>query len=275
MINRIVFLMSYFNIPHNKRYFLLKKISEEKLYSDKKLSILFNKKIELISSINEHFIDDYLSVHDVKIVTIFDEFYPKKLKNIYNPPLMLFYRGNLKLAYQKSLAIIGSRKHTEYGKNVTHYFVEELVKKNFIIISGLAYGIDSISHAKCLQSGGKTIAVLGSGLSKIYPNKHYDLAQEIGSKGLLISEYPPHFSPSREYFPMRNRIVSGLSDGVLIVEGSKNSGTLITSEFALEQGKNIYAIPGNIFSQNSYVPNMLSNEGAKIVIKSSDIFEDF
>lgn len=204
------------------------------------------------------------------------KWYPEKLKNISYPPKQLFCLGNLELLNKKSIAIIGSRNYSDYGKRATFDFSFDLAKNDVCIVSGLAKGIDSFAHEAALEAEGKTIAVLGSGLDNIYPKENEQLFYEIiQNNGLIISEYPLGTKPEKQHFPARNRIISGLSDGVLVIEARKNSGTNITVDFALEQGKDVFVIPGNIYSKTSDGTNFLIKEGAIPVTSYEDILEKY
>lgn len=211
----------------------------------------------------------------INYVTLIDCEYPSRLKNIYMPPLVLFYQGDLALTKQKTLAVIGSRIHTDYGRSCCEYFVSGMVSYGVVIVSGLARGIDGLAHEVAIRNGGHTIAVLGSGLRVIYPKEHLKLAKEIATNHLILSEYPPFEAPKKTHFPFRNRIVSGLSDGILVIEAQEKSGTLITCDFGLEQGKEIYAVPGSIFSNHRRGVHRLIQQGAKLVTTVNDIFEDY
>lgn len=188
----------------------------------------------------------------MKYITIENNNYPEKLKNIYNPPKGLYVKGDIKLLNKPSVAIIGSRNCSKYGEIVAKEFANELARMKITIISGMARGIDTFAHIGSIIGNGKTIAVLGSGLNKIYPKENEKLYYKILEKGgLIVSEYEPNEEPLPEHFPARNRIISGLCDKLIVVEAGKRSGTSITVNFALEQGKEIYAVPGNITSYNS------------------------
>ena len=198
-------------------------------------------------------------------ISIEEETYPEKLKKIYNPPKVLYAMGNINLLSSFSIAMIGCREYTEYGKSMAMYFSYQLAK-----------GIDGFSHIGALRAGGNTIAVVGNGLDIIYPKEHKKLEQEIIQKGgVIVSEYPLGTKPDKYTFPARNRIISALSDGVFVIEAKEKSGTLITVDFALEQGKDIFALPGNITSRNSVGTNQLIGDGAKCVTQVKDILEEY
>lgn len=212
---------------------------------------------------------------NIKILTILDADYPAALKNIYDPPPILFYRGNLERLNEKSLAVVGSRKMTDYGKRVCETMVSDL-RSYFTIVSGLAYGIDGLAHETAVKGNQKAVAVLGSGLDEasIYPKSNINLAKKIlDCGGLLLSEVPPGTGAQKFHFPMRNRIISALARGILIIEGGKKSGTLITAKLGLEAGADIFAVPGNIFSPNSEGVNDLIKCGAHPVTEARDILE--
>ena len=206
--------------------------------------------------------------------------YPDKLKNIYNPPSKLYILGNKELLKQKGVAIVGARKATQYGKKVSYEFSKELAEKGINIISGLAIGIDTCAHIGAIQAqnisnSGKTIAVLGSGINNIYPKENIELARKIvKSGGCIITEYTFNAKPERLNFPQRNRIISALSDGVLVVEASQTSGALITAGFALEQGKEVFSIPGDITREQSKGCNELIKDGGTIITSSQEILEE-
>ena len=208
--------------------------------------------------------------------------YPKKLKNIYDSPLKLYILGNKDLLNQKGIAIVGSRKATQYGKKIAFKFAKELAEKGINIISGLAIGIDSYAHLGAIQAYtelnfskkiGKTIAVMGSGFNNIYPKENIELARKIiKSGGCIITEYSAETKPEKMNFPRRNRIISGLANGVLVVEAGKTSGALITAEFALEQGKEVFVIPGDITKEQSKGCNELIKDGAFLITNVQEIF---
>jgi len=260
---------------------------------DSTLSILYNQSFSQLSSIlkisNEQIekilrnldkihIDDQLQSyenHDIKIITIIDKEYPSILKHIYEPPWVLYLIGKTDiLNSRKMMAVVGSRQPTNYGILCTNYFVSELTKQGFTIVSGLAKGIDSQAHVSAIQSNGRTIAVLGSGFNHIYPKEHIGLAKRIGEFHLLVSEYPPTTPPKKGHFPARNRIISGLSQAVLVIEAKKRSGSLITAQLALNEGREVFSVPGSIFEENSRGTNQLIQDGAKLVYSINDILEE-
>lgn len=219
---------------------------------------------------------EYMYKNNIQLININSNEYPNKLRDIFSPPQIIFIKGNKKLLNNFSIAIIGCRNHSDYGRRIAQKFAFELSQKDICIISGLARGIDSYSHIGCLEGCGKTIAVIGSGLDNIYPYENTTLAQKIvENDGAVISEYIIGTKPNKMNFPARNRIISGLSDGVLVIEARKRSGTLITVEFALEQGKNVFVTPGNIDNINSVGTNTLLKEGSKLTTCIEDILEEY
>lgn len=210
----------------------------------------------------------------VKEISIESLKYPNILKQIYDPPKKLYVIGDENLLNDISIAIVGCRDNTEYGKKVAKYFSYNLAKQNICIISGLAKGIDSFAHIGALQAKGKTIAVVGNGLDIVYPKENKRLVQEIiKNGGAIISEYSLGIKPQKQHFPARNRIISGLSNGVLVVEAKEKSGSLITADFAIDQGKEVFAVPGNINSLNSVGTNNLIKDGAIPVNNYKDILQ--
>lgn len=218
-----------------------------------------------------------LSVKKVKAVTFASADYPKKLSEaLDDPPIVLYYKGDLELVDTLMIAIVGARKVTRYGKDVTEKFSRELSLHGFTILSGLARGVDTIAHKECLENGGSTIAVLGCGIDVIYPKENKDLYEEIAEKGLILSEYPLGTEPFAYNFPQRNRIISALSDGVLVTEAGLKSGSIITANLALDIGKEIYAVPGNIFSEQSQGTNeLIKNCNAAMILNINDILQEF
>lgn len=210
---------------------------------------------------------------NIRIITLMDKTYPKNLQRIYDKPILLYAKGNTNLLKSlKKISIIGSRNCSEYGKIVTQKFSYMLAKKDYTIVSGMAKGIDSYAHKGALTAQGNTIAILGSGVNYIYPEENKRLYNKIlEQNGLILSEYGIDTKPIPEYFPARNRLISGISDKILITEASKKSGTMITANFAIEQGKTVYAVPGNITSTRSEGTNELIKDGAILVNSLEDI----
>src|SRR3712207_1505361 len=208
-----------------------------------------------------------LNSRSIGFITIDDDLYPQRLKEIYDPPYILFYIGNIDLIGNKNMiAVVGSRKASDYGKSVSKKIVSDLASSGFVIISGMATGVDSYAHIYCMESGRPTLAVLGTGIDKVYPKKNFKLRNEIiENKGLIISEYSYDSITKPVNFAFRNRIISGLSSGVVVIEAMKKSGTMITVDTALQEGRNVYAVPGSIFSPLSEGCNNLIRQGAKPV----------
>lgn len=211
----------------------------------------------------------------IRIITIQDEYYPKLLKEIYDPPPALYVRGNL-MRDELALAVVGTRKHSLYGKQVTQELTEALCTLGITVVSGLAKGIDAIAHQICVKNKHRTIAVTGSGIDSqsIYPSINRSLAKQVEHSGAVISEYPIGTLPVKQNFPRRNRIISGLCVGVLIIEAPEASGALITARYALEQNREVFAIPGPIYSANSQGTHALIQSGAKLVTRIEDIVEE-
>ncbi len=210
----------------------------------------------------------------LEILTYEDNAYPENLRNIPGAPIILYVKGKLEAQDIKSISIVGSRRASFYGLSSAEKFAAELSALGFTIISGMARGIDTASHKGALKSFGRTIAVMGSGFNHIYPADNKELAGEISKNGAVISEFPMDALPLKQNFPRRNRIISGLSLGVLVVEAAKNSGALITADFALEQGREVFALPGKVDSNTSFGTNGLIKQGAKLVSGLEDILEE-
>ena len=212
---------------------------------------------------------------NVKLLTWDTPAYPNYLREIPNPPPLLYLKGDLLEQDRWAVAVVGTRRLTSYGRQVTRDLVAGLVQNNITVVSGLARGIDAVAHKTAVELGGRTLAVLGSGLDAIYPADNRALAQEITQgHGAIISEYGLGIQPEAKNFPPRNRIISGLSLGVIIVEAGERSGALITTNFALEQNREVFAVPGNINSPASQGPNKLIQEGAKLVTRVEDVLEE-
>ncbi|MFC7679618.1 DNA-processing protein DprA [Paenibacillus sp. GCM10028914] len=216
-----------------------------------------------------------LSVNNCQIITALDEEYPDMLKSSPQAPWVIYLKGNVQLLRQPGIAIVGTRVPTAYGRKVGSMLTEELCKAGLIVVSGMARGIDSVIHEQALRCGGGTIAVLGAGIDVIYPPENRSLYEEIATKGLIMSEYPPGTKAHPGFFPMRNRIIAGLTLGTLVVEADVRSGSLITADAALEAGRDVFAVPGPITSPKSHGTLDLIKQGAKLVTCAQDILEEY
>lgn len=216
---------------------------------------------------------DIIKKENIKILFFDSKDYPEQLKNIKNPPIALFVKGSFPDGFYFS--IVGSRKPSAESIEIAKYFARELAKRGIVIVSGLARGIDGVVHRETLNLNGKTVAVLGSGHLKIYPPEHRTLAKQIENSGTLISEFPPFTPPNQRNFPHRNRIISGLSRGVLLIQAGFKSGSLKTANFAVEEGRELFCVPGNVYDINYSGSNYLIKKGAKLVQTIEDILEEF
>ncbi len=266
-----------------------RELSNIKGIGEKSIKNILDSNIK--ASVEKHI--EYMRTNKIGMISFYDEEYPVMLKEIYDPPISLYYRGNKSILNQQAIGVVGCREASEYGKSAAKYFAYQLAKKGMNIISGLAKGVDSYAHIGAIcaqkeennpqvdsyphvdkkQNCGKTIAVVGNGLNRIYPKENECLANQIIEKGgIILSEYPLGTKPDKKNFPARNRIISGMSEGILVVEAKEKSGTLITVDFALEQGRDVYVVPGNINSLNSVGTNRLIQQGAKLVTNYREIF---
>ncbi len=210
----------------------------------------------------------------VAVIAIHDAAYPSRLRTIYDPPSSLYVRGDIATAEAPAVAIVGARRPTAYGVAVAQQLARELAGCGVTVISGLARGIDAAAHRGALDAGGLTIAVLGCGPDVVYPSEHRRLMDEIIGHGAVVSEFEPGAPPRPAQFPQRNRIISGLSLGIVVVEGRENSGALITADAALEQGREVFAVPGRISDPTSRAPNRLLQQGARLVARVDDILDE-
>ena len=219
---------------------------------------------------------EYCEEHDIQLLPYCDARFPAKLRMLKNPPALLYCLGTLP-NFNKHVVIgaVGTRSCTDYGIKAAHHICSGLARAGVIVVSGMALGIDAASHAATLNADGFTIAVLGSGVDVVYPKTNENLYHQICRRGLVMSEYPPLSSATRYTFPERNRIISGLSDGVLVIEADQKSGALITAKDALFQGRDLFAVPGSVFSSASRGPNQLITEGAKLVTDAYDILAEY
>ncbi|WP_145046285.1 DNA-processing protein DprA [Paenibacillus xylanexedens] len=211
----------------------------------------------------------------IEVITYLDSNYPILMKETVQPPWVLYGRGDMQLLHSKSIAMVGTRMPTVYGRKVGERLAEELCKAGLTIVSGLARGIDSVCHDAALRAGGKTIAVFGTGIDSIYPPENNSLAERIAETGLLLSEYPPGTRAHQGLFPERNRIIAGLSLGTLVVEADIRSGSLITADAALDAGRDVFAVPGPITSPKSRGSHNLIRQGAKLVTSAADLLEEY
>jgi DNA processing protein len=210
-----------------------------------------------------------------KIISLSDPEYPSRLKEIYDPPVILFVKGSIEVLAQPGIAMVGTRHPTPYGSGMAERLSTDLAARGLVIISGLARGIDTASHRGAIAAKGKTVAVLGTGIDVMYPKENTRLTEQIiALGGALITEFPVGTPPTPQNFPIRNRIISGMSAGVLVVEAAEYSGTRITSRLALEQNRDVYAVPGNVTNKNSWGPNTLIKQGAKLVATWEDVWEE-
>lgn len=231
--------------------------------------------------INPHQYHYSILKRGIKVVTILDSDYPDRLRNIPDPPYVLFIKSNLNtveiknLLKQRIIAVVGTRKMTAYGKEVTTKLTKGLVNKGFVIVSGMALGVDGVAHETAIITGGKTVAILGTGVEVVYPREHKDLYEKIiDHGGVILSEVAPDRFVNKGAFPARNRIISGLSEAVLVTEGAIESGSLITARAALEQGKDVFAVPGPINSPMAEGTNYLLKQGAVLVTSVDDITKE-
>lgn len=219
-------------------------------------------------------LSSYLQYHHIRFVLWDDPEYPANLKQIDQPPPVLYYKGEILPQDEVSIAIVGTRKVTAYGRQITEEIASYLANNGVCIVSGLARGVDAVAHESALRAGGRTLAVLGCGLDRIYPPEHAKLAERIIQQGALISDYAPGTPPDAINFPPRNRIISGLSLATVVVEAGEESGALITATFAAEQGREVFSVPGNINASQSKGTNRLIQQGAIPLLSPEDILED-
>lgn len=261
-------LLEKYKTPERIYNLARKELLEVSGIGEKVIKNILDKRIK--DSVEKHI--EYMYKNKINIISIKDKEYPNLLKEIYDPPISLYIKGNKNILNNKSIGIVGCRDVSEYGKKVAKYFSYSLGKQNVNIISGLAKGVDSYAHIGTLSTGGNTIAVVGNGLDTIYPVENlYLLNKILENGGAIISEYPLGVKPEKMNFPARNRIISGMSKGIIVIEAKEKSGTLITVDFALEQGRDVYVVPGNINSINSVGTNELIKQGAKMVTTYKDI----
>lgn len=283
-LNKYAIWFSMVELSPINKYTIIKNFSSFKELWD----FIYEDEFKKSSYIKERLIDKFKAAYDkekidkieeiifkenIGITTIFDDNYPEKLRDIVDPPCVLYYKGSLDSINHKSVSVVGARECTLYGENVTKEICKILTQNSINIISGLAKGVDSIAHRVCTKKKNYTCGVLGCGINNIYPKENKGLYKEVENYGVIISEYVPNTRPNAWNFPIRNRIISGLSDLLIIVEASGKSGSLITANLALEQGREVMAVPGSIFSRYSIGTNELIKDGAHIFTNSKDLYE--
>ncbi|WML39077.1 DNA-processing protein DprA [Neobacillus sp. OS1-2] len=287
---RLIHLLHYPNISWNIVYQMLKKDPTlQSLYqlqkpSPQQISLfpLLNHDHSLtqpsIISLQPDMIHEQIrqyETNDITVITIMDKEYPRFLKEIYQPPWALFTKGDISLLEKEpKLAVVGSRQASPYGKNAIRLIFPELIKNGVLIVSGLAKGIDALAHEYAIKNGGNTIAVIAGGFYHIYPKENMGLALQLMNTQLIVSEYPPDTKPLRWHFPARNRIISGLAAGTFIIEAKRKSGSLITANYAVNEGRDVFSLPGSIFNPFSIGANDLIQQGAKLVTRAEDILEE-
>ncbi|WP_439426129.1 DNA-processing protein DprA [Oenococcus alcoholitolerans] len=222
----------------------------------------------------DQFIFNYNDYQQMEFIAICDKEYPYQLKQIYEPPIVIFYQGNIDLCRKPMITIVGTREMTNYGQRILKRLIPELIERGLTVVSGLARGIDGFAHDQALKSNGNTIGVLGNGVDICYPAENALIQEEIKHRGLLLSEYFPGQRPAKFHFPARNRILAGISSTTLVIEAKEHSGSLITAAFAAQENRNVLAIPGNMDNLESRGTNKLISDGAKIVLNAEDIMEE-
>ncbi|RSU08129.1 DNA protecting protein DprA [Vagococcus entomophilus] len=284
---RRYFLFLMKQIPSLSNVQLLKMLQYLENYHCKQVSFLeLCDALQLRTKMKEVLITSYekilknekkwqLNYQNEKFITLLDEAYPSCLAEIYNPPVLLFYRGDIQLLSKSSLALIGSRAATSSGRKVIERLVPGLVRAGIPIVSGLARGIDTYAHQMTIRQKGSTIAVIGSGLERTYPKENFRLQQFIAKNHLLVTEYPDDTPPFSYHFPMRNRIIAGITQGTCVVEARRRSGTLITAQYALEAGRSVFCVPGDSTKPTTEGCHELIQQGAKCIWKSEHIIEEF
>lgn len=283
---RLIHLLHFPNITWNTVFRILKKDPTlATLYhlhpSDFKEKSSFTPLTSIHDTSNDNFTEliheqiRQYGTNEIHVISFFDPQYPLLLKEIYQPPWALFAKGDLSLLEKEpKLAVVGSRQATPYGQRAIRLLLPHLIEKGVVIVSGLAKGIDALAHECTIDNGGKTVAVIAGGLYHIYPRDNMQLALHMMKNQLVISEYPPDTKPERWHFPARNRIISGLSAGTLLIEAKQKSGSLITANYAVNEGREVFSLPGSIFNPFSSGTNDLIQQGAKLVTKPEDILEE-
>lgn len=277
-VKKIEALLEYFGSP--KEVFMASNQAMDKMRKvcNEKNILITSKNIDSIMSSKdkEKIIKgyDYLCEHGINFITKLDDSFPEKLRHIYDGPFSIYIKGRPFPDNKKVIAIVGARDCSIYGKEIAKYLSAAIAREGVIVVSGLARGIDTYAHTGALSIGGSTYGIMGCGIDICYPRENIQLYMNMQNEGGIISEYAPGVKPLAYHFPMRNRIISGLSDGVLVIEAREKSGSLITVDMGLDQGKNIYSVPGKITDKLSGGSNNLIKLGAKMVTSPQDILED-
>lgn len=265
-------LLDYFNSPCNVLQASQKELSQTPGVQKRQISGLLSRDAVLQRGVLEM---EKLASLGAQAIAFEDPAYPTLLRQIADPPPVIYVSGKKELLLKDSVAMVGSRAATIYGRRTAHSLAENLARFSLVVVSGLALGIDTEAHSGCLAAGGETIAVLGCGLDIVYPRQNRNLYQKISEQGVLVSEYPLGTQPEGFRFPARNRIIAGLSKGVVVVEAAKRSGSLITAQLALDYGREVFAVPGQVDSHKSAGAHWLLQQGAKLVQRAEDIVEEF
>lgn len=261
------FLGDFDELIHSSPYIIAKQLNIQ----EEKVITLINQYKKMRNTSMEA----YYEHHQIHAIPYDSEWYPDSLKMLYDPPAVLYVKGDKELLKSpKKIAVIGSRAATNYSEEVLKLLLPPLINEQFVIVSGLAKGADRFAHEAAIRYGGKTIAVLGHGLFHLYPKENRQIGEQIAQQHLLVTEYPPYVGVQKWHFPARNRIISGLSQALIVTEAALKSGTLITTELALEQGKDVFSVPGNVFSVQSKGTNKLIKEGAIPVWNGHQILEE-
>jgi DNA processing protein len=283
--NRLIYLCHFPGITWNEVFNTLKRdphllnITQQ---NPRQLSFCLASNQATSNSYLYEYFPDYINdqilqypTNGIEVITYFDDDYPSILKEIAQPPWCLFLKGKKSLLNKsRKLAIVGSRDASNYGGNVINHILPPLIAKKIVIVSGLAKGIDTLAHQLTMSYAGETIAVIAGGLYHIYPKENEKLANKIARNHLILSEYPPESKPIKWQFPARNRIISGLCQGTLIIEARKKSGSLITANHAVQEGREVFAVPGSVFSPFSVGTNDLIQQGAKLIMSGEDILDE-
>lgn len=260
------------NFCNPKELWTKEKSQLGKILEPKLLSLV----LEARSSYDPDLEMEKLGNYDVGYVTMYDKEYPALLKEVFDCPAVLYVRGDIKAISKLNLAVVGSRKYTNYGHNAAYRLSYDCAANGLTIVSGLALGIDAAAHRAALDAGGLTVGVLGCGLDRVYPVSNFALGQEIVEKGgAIISEFPLGVPPMKQNFPLRNRIIAGVSRGTLVIEAALHSGALITAYQALEYNRDVFAVPGNVDSETSAGTNQLIKNGAKLIVEAKDVLDEF